>query len=1145
MSLEHHGSDITALQWNISGNELFVGDDCGKVSVVRASPFGAKSMFQTPSFMLMQLDSRIVQLDWCSELLLVSTLSRCYICDSVKEQYRQIGQKLREGEYGACFYADDSHDLPSRCEQRSSAATGAVFSSLNEDEKFAGCEDMQNLKIFCARPGSRLWEVHVDGTVLSTHHFKQAFAVPPTCIIRPRNTKTSHQEGSGTGETSQTEPWGQQSFNFRKLHVIAKKFLFTFRRNGMYALDPSKGSVVLWNNSFTDIVDAKTLNDTIYVWTAAGNMHALVMLPVDGFLVRLYLHKQYSLCAQICQQYNNYLMELAPTSSKLHLLADLETKLEDEKEARKISPLLQEIGKHMKEKQNAQRLKSGIFLVENEQFHWGRVEEDEQKSLKSYPNVHTLNVNGQKEKSRSLTASPENNRREKSGSSLQAHKSVGSTSLPELADVVVSADDDVLFRKKIFAMTVPYDNHLVSETNSEFRACTEQSDSEMAFPPEALQALKELKQSVSWKSLKQKWQMLESKMKLLSQDTNCEPLDIRPPDYHEGILEEAQPCESVVDLVHSCSDKPRHRTAHFPVLDTSDVINLCNHFVTCEQNGSDTFELICKLLNALSNIYDLFVTGLIKTQCGVRDVLQSSDLKSDLNIITMFPFAHYFADDIVKIISDKFHLALQTGHLVTWLYDRIKEVQLTDQFPDNFKDLYAEDILKVDILLSRILVTFSELFDPVLTLQYIQTSQLHCYYLALCVILDRYEEGNLSYVSDGVSGHAACDELPPPLLLSTIFFMLKMERIETCCELSERVSVKDVWYLVTRLQEHLEGNAMDKDAARLHCSSLFLTYLEKMPASSDCLSKVFADNQLRLYVTAAFVELNSVMGASCVCGFPLLRPQLLLFPWLAEVMVLYHWKNNRECLAELCKKVPSLWHFVLPHKRSEGFSSVLPLVIHLGDTLELGRWLPCLDHADWVKTLELLTTFQAGTCLNCGSVFTISGAQPRGVLWSSVGLLMVKSLGPHVAVQLLTKYVGHIKPGELDARFYQACIYSTILDNHAEGLRDKVIDVLSACSKKTSEPALFSPVVYSAVQEALREDLGKYVEFPVASEKHHWGVKVNIADGSCPWCALPLGSAVLMKDGGVTTFRCGHSYHEVCLRRHTPSRICPICTKNS
>jgi WD40 repeat protein len=39
MYLEHHGSGITALQWNVSGNELFVGDDSGRVSVVSASHF--------------------------------------------------------------------------------------------------------------------------------------------------------------------------------------------------------------------------------------------------------------------------------------------------------------------------------------------------------------------------------------------------------------------------------------------------------------------------------------------------------------------------------------------------------------------------------------------------------------------------------------------------------------------------------------------------------------------------------------------------------------------------------------------------------------------------------------------------------------------------------------------------------------------------------------------------------------------------------------------------------------------------------------------------------------------------------------------------------------------------------------------------
>jgi hypothetical protein len=84
-----------------------------------------------------------------------------------------------------------------------------------------------------------------------------------------------------------------------------------------------------------------------------------------------------------------------------------------------------------------------------------------------------------------------------------------------------------------------------------------------------------------------------------------------------------------------------------------------------------------------------------------------------------------------------------------------------------------------------------------------------------------------------------------------------------------------------------------------------------------------------------------------------------------------------------------------------------------------------------------------------------------------------------------------------------------------------------------------------AVEAALKEDLGKQVGFLVASEKHHWGVKMNIVDGNCPYCALPLGSPILMKDGGVTSFRCGHSYHVVCLKRQAQHYTCPICTKNS
>lgn len=39
MSVDHRGSEITAMQWNLCSSELFIGDDSGKISVVSASAF--------------------------------------------------------------------------------------------------------------------------------------------------------------------------------------------------------------------------------------------------------------------------------------------------------------------------------------------------------------------------------------------------------------------------------------------------------------------------------------------------------------------------------------------------------------------------------------------------------------------------------------------------------------------------------------------------------------------------------------------------------------------------------------------------------------------------------------------------------------------------------------------------------------------------------------------------------------------------------------------------------------------------------------------------------------------------------------------------------------------------------------------------
>lgn len=81
-SFEHTGTIVTALLW--AGNELYAGDAEGRVSVL------AKTVFQPPAALLMQLDSKIVQLDASSGLLLASTLTRCYICDTERECFRQV-----------------------------------------------------------------------------------------------------------------------------------------------------------------------------------------------------------------------------------------------------------------------------------------------------------------------------------------------------------------------------------------------------------------------------------------------------------------------------------------------------------------------------------------------------------------------------------------------------------------------------------------------------------------------------------------------------------------------------------------------------------------------------------------------------------------------------------------------------------------------------------------------------------------------------------------------------------------------------------------------------------------------------------------------------------------------------------------------
>ncbi|KAL1459762.1 hypothetical protein WDU94_011717 [Cyamophila willieti] len=323
-SFEHSSSDVTDFVWTSSSSQLFVGDSLGRISVINTSLFLGKTVFQVPCFTLMQLDSRIIQMSTCVDWLLVSTMTRSYLCDTVHEQYRQIGKKLRDGHYGACF--------------------------------------VQN-KIYSARPGARLWEVNTEGRVLSTQQYKNSLNVPPTPLVKLNQTNLSPATATDSGD---------KGFNFNKLGIINDRYIFTFTKDALYVFDPERLDLVLWNNDVRDIVDVKCYQDTLYVWSSHNKVNVFTLSPLDKCLLRLYFNENYLTCAKLTIHFANHLLNSPHLLHSLHHLSDLGSKLKRydniDNLNENLQPILNELAKYSKDNRVV-KLSSGIYVVNNGSEH--------------------------------------------------------------------------------------------------------------------------------------------------------------------------------------------------------------------------------------------------------------------------------------------------------------------------------------------------------------------------------------------------------------------------------------------------------------------------------------------------------------------------------------------------------------------------------------------------------------------------------------------------------------------------------------------------------------------------------------------------------------------------------------------------------
>ncbi|XP_015719639.1 Hermansky-Pudlak syndrome 5 protein isoform X1 [Coturnix japonica] len=267
VSSEHKGRKVTALCWDTAALRVFVGDHVGKVSAIKINTSkqgkAAATFVMFPVQIITTVDSRVVQLDYLDGRLLISSLTRTYLCDTEREKFWKIGNKERDGEFGACFFPAGKN-------------TGN-----------------QQPLIYCARPGSRMWEVNFDGEVQSTHQFKQLLSSPPLPVVTLR-----------TDPHYATSICSAQSLSFPKLLYLTEHYVLTWTERGIYIFIPQSVQVLLWSE-VKDIQDIAVHKNELFCLHTNGKVARFSLLLVDRCVERLMRRGFWTLAARVCCLFQN------------------------------------------------------------------------------------------------------------------------------------------------------------------------------------------------------------------------------------------------------------------------------------------------------------------------------------------------------------------------------------------------------------------------------------------------------------------------------------------------------------------------------------------------------------------------------------------------------------------------------------------------------------------------------------------------------------------------------------------------------------------------------------------------------------------------------------------------------------------------
>ncbi|EDV94810.1 Hermansky-Pudlak syndrome 5 protein homolog [Drosophila grimshawi] len=286
---------VSCIHWTPDEKQFYYGDTRGQVNLVIISTFiGHSLLFNMSVHPLLYLDAPIVQIDDFESLLLVSNNTKCILCNTEYEEYKQIGNRPRDGAFGACFFISPH-------------------------------ESLQPSRIYCARPGTRIWEVDFEGEVVQTHQFKAALATAPVKILKASDHDELNNANNADGDDAlesndELLDHQPQQLQFAKLQRLGTDFMLAYTELGLYIFDVRLSTVVLWCNQFERIVDCRVAGNEIFVFTQTGSLYGVQLQTLQSHAISLIEQSKLTQCARLLRQHVKYFADKARENYELKQL---------------------------------------------------------------------------------------------------------------------------------------------------------------------------------------------------------------------------------------------------------------------------------------------------------------------------------------------------------------------------------------------------------------------------------------------------------------------------------------------------------------------------------------------------------------------------------------------------------------------------------------------------------------------------------------------------------------------------------------------------------------------------------------------------------------------------------------------------------